>query len=166
MAKYVIPVNGKAADADETVRVPHVEASEDVDWCDRALRMQADMENYRKRQRRIAREEAGRELDRLLLGVVSIADNLDRALASADKGSPLRQGVSVTRDEVTKLLRQHDIERIEDRARSFDPEWQEAVGVVPAGEYGVRAGTVVRVVQPGYRRGDHLFRPARVLVAQ
>jgi molecular chaperone GrpE len=128
--------------------------------------MQADMDNYRKRQRRIAREEAGREVDQLLLDVLSIADNLDRALASADRGSPLRQGVSVTRDEVTQLLRQHGIERIEDRDQPFDPEWHEAVGVVSADELGVEKGDIVRVMQSGYRRGERLFRPARVIVAQ
>jgi molecular chaperone GrpE len=166
MAKKAIPVNGKTAAAAAPVRAPRVEASEEVDWCDRALRMQADMDNYRKRQRRIAREEAGQEVDRLLLGVLSIADNLDRALANADQGSPLYQGVSVTRDEVTQLLRQHDVRRLEDQGQLFDPEWHEAVGVVAAGELGVGAGTVVKVVQPGYRRGERLFRPARVLVAQ
>jgi molecular chaperone GrpE len=166
MTKYVIPVNGKQPASSSPVRAPLVKASEEVDWCDRALRMQAEMDNYRKRQRRIAREEANQEVDRLLLGVLSIADNLDRALASADRGSSLYQGISVTRDEVTQLLRRHGVERVENGDHSFDPEWHEAVGVVSADKVGAESGEIVRVMQPGYRRDEHLFRPAQVIVAQ
>lgn len=140
------------------------------------------MDNYRKRQRRIAQEEAQASQERLLRDVLSLADNLDRALAAApqrpgglgtsdrrDAGA-LRQGVELTRDDLLRLLARHGLERFEALGEPFDPAWHEAVHVVPARALGVEPGTVVEQVQPGYRkRGDahdgQLFRPAQVVVA-
>lgn len=153
-----------------------------IAWRDRALRLQAEMDNYRKRQRRIAQEEAQAGQERLLRDVLSLADNLDRALAAApqrpgglgtsdrrDAGA-LRQGVELTRDDLLRLLARHGLERFEALGEPFDPAWHEAVHVVPARALGVEPGTVVEQVQPGYRkRGDahdgQLFRPAQVVVA-
>jgi len=103
--------------------------------------------------------------DRLLTEVLSIADNLERALAVA-QDSPIRQGVAITHRDVLQLLRRHGLERIDAHQQPFDPQWHEAVDVVPARELGVEPGTVVQVMLPGYRRGEQLFRPARVVVAQ
>jgi molecular chaperone GrpE len=137
------------------------------DWRDRALRLQAEMDNYRKRQRRIAQEEARAEHERLLRDVLDIADNLERTLAAASQGEKgaIQEGVQLTRDELARLLKKHGVDRFRARGEPFDPAWHEAVGVTPAEAYGAEAGTVVEVVRPGYRRGGRLFRPARVVVA-
>jgi molecular chaperone GrpE len=149
-----------------SVRERATEASTEEGWKDRALRLQAEMENYRKRQRRIAQDETQREQERLLSDVLSIVDNLDRALDAAQTDSSLRQGVEITRDEVLQLLRRYGVERIQADQKSFDPQWHEAVDVVSAAALGVRPGTVAEVQQPGYRRAGQLLRPARVVVAQ
>lgn len=152
-------------------------------WRDRALRLQAEMDNYRKRQQRIAQQEAQASQERLLRDMLSVADNLDRTLAAApqqpggrvaadgrtDEG--LRRGVELTRDDLLRVLARHGLERFEALGEPFDPAWHEAVHVVPARALGVEPGTVVEQVQPGYRkRGDandgQLFRPAQVVVAQ
>ena len=110
--------------------------------------------------------EAKAAHDRLLSDVLSIADNLERALALAKEDTPIRQGVALTHRGVVQLLHKHGVERIEAHRQSFDPHWHEAVDVVSAQEVGVDPGTVVQVMAPGYRRGERLFRPARVVVAQ
>lgn len=104
--------------------------------------------------------------DALLSDVLSIADNLERALALAQEDTPIRQGVALTHRGVLQLLRKHGLERIEAHHQSFDPHWHEAIDVVSAEALGVDPGTVVQVTAPGYRRGERLFRPARVVVAQ
>jgi len=111
-------------------------------------------------------QEAWTERDSLLSDVLSIADNLERALAVAREDTPIRQGVALTHRGVLQLLRKHGVERIEAHRQSFDPHWHEAIDVVSAQELGVDPGTVVHVMTPGYRRGKRLFRPARVVVAQ
>jgi molecular chaperone GrpE len=98
--------------------------------------------------------------------VLSIADNLERALAAAPEDTPIRKGVAITHRDVMQLLRRHGVERIEAHRESFDPRWHEAIDVVSAGELGVDPGTVVQVTAAGYRRGERLFRPARVVVAR
>ncbi|MFL7811469.1 MAG: nucleotide exchange factor GrpE [Anaerolineae bacterium] len=114
----------------------------------------------------VATEDVAVAQDRLLAEVISIADNLERALAVAREDTPIRQGVAITHRDVLQLLRRHGLERIDAHQQPFDPQWHEAIDVVPARELGVAPGTVVQVMAPGYRRGEQLFRPARVVVAQ
>ena len=136
------------------------------------------MDNYRKRQRRIAKEHAQSDLERLLHEILRVADNLDRALSPDDGQRPgrvgdsngLRQGVELTRAELLRVLAQYGIERFEALGEPFDPAWHEAVHVVAARALGVEPGAVVEQVQPGYRKREaahvvRLFRPAQVVVA-
>jgi len=136
------------------------------EWRDRALRLQAEMENYRKRQRRIAEEQVRAERERLLRAFLSIVDNLERALSPAHAQSQgLREGVELTYRALKLLLAQEGVEAISAAGQAFDPAWHEAVGSVYRPDLGVEPGTVVEVEQKGYRLGDRLLRPARVLVA-
>jgi molecular chaperone GrpE len=131
-----------------------------------AQRTQADFENYRKR---VARESAGA----LQRGVVKLAkellpalDNLDRALEAADQDDPLLQGVRLVRSELTDALARLGIESFSPAGETFDPSLHEAMASVPqAPDGGAASGTVVEVYQPGYRLGEHVIRPARVVVA-
>jgi molecular chaperone GrpE len=116
-----------------------------------------------ERRQRIAQDQAQ---DALLADVLKIADNLERTLSVADENTPIWQGVAITHSDVMQLLRRHGIERMEAGGPRFDPHWQEAIAVVSAVERGVDPGTVVEVMQSGYRRDERLFRPARVVVAQ
>jgi molecular chaperone GrpE len=158
------------------------EGEDSAFWRERALRLQAEMDNYRKRQRRVAQEEAQAGQERLLHDVLSLADNLERALAAAPQqpggrvaadgrtAEGLRRGVELTRDDLLRVLARHGVERFEALGEPFDPAWHEAVHVVSARALGVEPGTVVEQVQPGYRRregadGERLFRPAQVVVA-
>jgi molecular chaperone GrpE len=135
-------------------------------WKDRALRLQAEIENYRKRQQRLADERILVERERLLRGMLDVLDDLGRALTTeeADAAS-LRVGVGMTYQTLIRLLMQEGVEPIEAEGEVFDPTWHEAVGSIPHEYAGVEPDTVVEVVREGYRMGERLLRPARVLVA-
>lgn len=139
--------------------------AEDVDWQDLALRLQAEMENFRKRQRRLAQDEVASERERLLRGVLSVADNLERALAESRGDSGLRQGVEVTYNALAQWLKQQGVERLHSRGKPFDPAWHEAVSTVSRAQYGVEPQTVVEVMEEGYTLNGRLLRPAKVVVA-
>jgi len=140
---------------------------EDLDmWRDRALRLQAEMENFRKRQQRLADERVAADRERLLRAFLRVADDLERALhADGTDAESLRQGVGLTHQSLMHIIDQEGAEPIEAGGRPFDPAWHEAVGTVPSRHAGAAPDTVVKVVQPGYRIGDRLLRPARVIVA-
>ena len=160
---------GSTHPADEQPNAASCEQAQD--WQDRALRMQAEMDTFRRRQRRIAQDQIRTDQEQLLSEMLSVVDNLDRTLSAAQNApqpldASLRQGVTLTRNQLLHLLGKYDVQRIHAYGKSFDPHWHQAVAVVPAGEMGVKSGTVIQVTQPGYRRGERLFRPASVVVAQ
>lgn len=136
-------------------------------WRDRALRLQAEIENFRKRQRRLAEEHIETNRGRLLRNFLTIADDLERVLsADGDESEALREGVRVTRRSLNQLLKQEGVEPIEAEGEKFDPTWHEAVGTVPKEQVSAERDTVVEVTQQGYRLNGRLLRPARVIVAQ
>lgn len=144
---------------------PVPETSVEVDeWRDLALRLQAEMDNYRKRQRRLAQEQIQAERQRLLGSFLPIVDDLERALAAPDGGDGLRRGVELTHRAAMHLLRKEGVEPIEAENQEFDPNWHEAVATVDANGSDANHRTVVRVIEPGYRLGDRLLRPAKVVV--
>ncbi len=128
-----------------------------------AQRTQADFENYRKR---VARESASaqeRGVAKLAKELLPALDNLDRALASADQGDPLLEGVRLVRTELGAALARAGIEAFDPAGEPFDPTHHEAMLQQPV--EGAESGTVVEVYQPGYRLHGAVIRPARVVVA-
>ncbi len=139
-------------------------AMEEVNWQGMAQRLQADMDNFRKRQTRRADESIAAERERLLRLVLPLADNLDRALSYEDSnGQALRRGVELTQRELMRLLQNEGVTRIEAVGQPFTPDLHEAVATTPAQ---AEPGTVVQEVEAGYKLGDKLLRPARVVVAE
>jgi len=142
-------------------------SEEDVEvWRDRALRLQAEMENFRKRQERLVQERIAADRERLLRAFLKVADDLERVL-SADQADAesLRQGVSLTYRTLKQIIDREGVEPIQAEGVPFDPAQHEAVSAIPHQKAGVMPETVVQVMQQGYRLGDHLLRPARVVVA-
>lgn len=136
-------------------------------WRDRALRLQAEIENFRKRQRRLAEDQVEANRARLLRNFLMIADDLERALkAAGGENGTLREGVEVTQRSLRQLLKQEGVEPIRAEGEPFDPTWHEAVGTVPPEQVDVERGTVVGVTRTGYRVNGRLLRPARVIVAK
>jgi molecular chaperone GrpE len=152
-AEAVKPANGQAA----------TPTMDQINWQETALRLQAEMDNSRKRQERRATEAIVAERVRLLSLFLPVVDNLTRALNhDAQTDETLRQGVELTQRELLRLLEAEGVTRLETVGQSFDPEWHEAVSAVPAD---VEPDTVVEEIEAGYKLGDKLLRPAKVVVA-
>ncbi len=141
------------------------EEKELAEWRDRALRLQAEMENFRRRQQRLADERVTAERERLLRDFLRVTDDLKRALDSGADAASLRQGVDLTLQSMTRLLEQEGAKPIQAAGEPFDPAWHEAVSSLPHEQVGLEPDTVAEVVSAGYRLGDRLLRPARVVVA-
>lgn len=129
------------------------------------LRALADCENYRKR---VEREQAKAIRDGrkdLLLALVEIADEFDRALdlAQGDHSS-LLEGFEIIHRLLQKRILAEGVIRFQSKGETFDPRLHEAAGTVAAGEH--PPGSVVEEVRSGYRWGTELLRPARVIVAR
>jgi molecular chaperone GrpE len=139
---------------------------------DQFLRAMAEAENVRKRSERQLAEAHKYGVANFARAVLTIADDLSRALDAVPEdqrpGDGLLQtlhgGVEAVERELVKVLEEHNIERIDPAGEPFDPNFHEAMFEVPDSEY--PSGTVAHVVQPGYRLHDRLLRPARVGVAK
>jgi molecular chaperone GrpE len=128
-----------------------------------AQRTQADFENYRKRVARDAAQAQARGVIKLAKELLPALDNLDRAIEAAEDEDPLLAGVRLVRSEIAAALARVGIEPFAPLGETFDPNQQEAMAQQPI--EGAASGTVAEVYQDGYRMGDTIIRPARVLVA-
>ncbi len=148
-------------DLDELVKT----AAQRDEYLALAQRTQADFENYRKRVARDSANAHGRGVASLAKELLPALDNLDRALEAAASDDPLLEGVRLVRSELTAALARAGIESFSPAGETFDPALHEAMATVEQADDGAESGTVVEVYQPGYRLGESIIRPARVLVA-
>ncbi len=132
---------------------------------DSYLRLAADFDNYRKRVAREYIEVTARANERLLNELLPVLDDLERALeaAAAHEEAKLEDGVRLVHQSFSSLLERHGLTEIEADG-AFDPHVHEALLAQP-GE-GAEQGAVLQVLQKGYRLGDRVLRPARVIVAE
>ncbi|HEX5309317.1 MAG TPA: nucleotide exchange factor GrpE [Solirubrobacteraceae bacterium] len=128
-----------------------------------AQRTQADFENYRKRVARDAAVAQERGVAKLAKELLPALDNLDRAIEAAQDGDPLLEGVRLVRSELAAALARVGIEAFAPLGEQFDPTCHEAVAQQPV--EGAASGTVAEVFLSGFRMGEAIVRPARVLVA-
>ena len=138
-----------------------------------AQRTQADFENYRKRAARDAAAAGERAKSGLVRELLPVVDNLERALDAAtagergdDGGQPsehLADGVRLVHSELVAVLARNGVEAFDPRGEKFDPELHEALSM--RSEEGAEAGTVLDVVEKGYRLNGAVLRPARVVVS-
>jgi len=158
------PVDGAAeieGDLDELVKV----AAERDDYLALAQRTQADFENYRRRAARESALAQDRGVVKLAKELLPALDNLDRALEAAAQDDPLLEGVRLVRAELGAALARVGVESFTPAGEPFDPALHEAMATAPQPPDGPASGTVVEVYQPGYRLGEQVIRPARVVVA-
>ena len=128
-------------------------------------RLAADFDNYRKRALRDQQALVARAHERLVLELLPILDDLERALDAADvhDEATVVEGVRLVRRALLASLEREGLAEIEADG-AFDPHVHEALLTQP-GE-GAEPGSVLQVVQKGYRLGDKVLRPARVVVAE
>ncbi len=130
-----------------------------------AQRTQADFENYRKRAAREAAAAQERGVAKLVKELLPAIDNLDRALkaAAVDDDSQLAVGIRLVHTDLLAALARVGVEPFSPDGEQFDPQLHEAVAQQPVD--GLESGLVAEVFQQGFRLGDSVLRPARVLVA-
>lgn len=148
---------------DETA--PDQQTSQTDDYKDAWMRAAADLQNLQKRLSRekdLARRMAARDLIGALLPCF---DNLQRAVASADKGSAevLIQGVAMVDDAIQRTLQDHGVRVIDPQDQRLDPSLHEAV--FSRHDEQVEENHILEVHEKGYALGDMVIRPARVAVS-
>ena len=126
-------------------------------------RLAAEFENYRKR---VAREQAAlssRAAERLVKELLPVVDDLERALEAAEQHeeAKLEEGVRLVQRQLASALEREGLAEIETDGK-FDPHVHEALLSQPSD---AEEGSVIEVVQKGYKLGDKVLRPARVVVA-
>jgi molecular chaperone GrpE len=157
-----------AAPAEEAVEEQDeltVAKRERDEYLDLAKRTQADFENYRKRAAKDMSAASARARIGLIREILPVVDNLERALsvAPAGDGDAFVEGVRLVYRDLEGALARAGVEAIEPKGDAFDPNVHEALSVRP--QDGAESGTVVDVVEKGYRTSDTVVRPARVVVA-
>lgn len=161
-----------AAEPPETAAVPEdgsaAALKDDLARChDRLLRLTAEFDNYRKRTDRERRELADRTAAGLLLDLVAVVDDFERALSPEAGGGSVdayRQGIELIHRRVIDLIGRRGVTPIDAVGADFDPNLHQAVTTEPAGDR--RDGEVIEQFSRGYMIGDRLLRPAMVKVAR
>jgi molecular chaperone GrpE len=130
-----------------------------------AQRVQADFENYRKRAVRDQERLVAHAHERLVRELLPILDDLERALGAAEQHeeAKLIEGVKLVENSLRSALAKEGLVEIATDG-PFDPHVHEALLAQPRAD--AEPGTVLEVVQRGYRVGDRVVRPARVIVAE
>ena len=129
-----------------------------------AQRAQADFENYRKRAAKEAAAAGERAKGGLVRELLPVVDNLERALASAGESEQhLAEGVRLVHQELVGVLQRNGVEPFDPGGEQFDPEVHEALST--RSQDGADPGTILDVVEKGYRLNGTVLRPARVVVS-
>jgi molecular chaperone GrpE len=171
-----------AAPGGTAARSPAAEATPDsavavlegriADLTDRLLRAHAEMDNIRKRTERDKEDMAKYAISKFAREVLSVGDNLQRAIAAVPAGAAdedpalkaLIEGVAMTEREFLNALDRNGVKRLNPEGEPFNPHQHQAMTEVENRE--VAPGTVVQVYQPGYVIEDRVLRPAMVVVAK
>jgi molecular chaperone GrpE len=135
---------------------------------DQVLRVQAEMQNVRRRAERDVESAHKFALDKFAADLLPVVDNLERALAAidtADEGQKsVAEGLELTLKSFVEVLARYKIEAIDPAGQPFDAELHQAVSMVPNPD--LEANTVMDVFQKGYTLNGRLVRPAMVVVSQ
>jgi molecular chaperone GrpE len=151
-----------AEQPEERVDVDELQADRDQLF-DRLQRLAAEFDNFRKRNAREQAAFAERANERLVNELIPILDDLGRALdaAAEHQEGKLEDGVRLVHRSLSELLAKQGLTEIEVEGK-FDPHVHEALLSQPSQ---AEEGSVIEVVQKGYRLGDKVLRPARVVIA-
>jgi molecular chaperone GrpE len=153
-------------DAPETAPTP--EPAPEPDWKDLAHRYAAEADNARK-QTTVRVQKAMRDgMKRVASEILPALDDFERALAHAeaeegDEEHHLTKGIRLVQEQMLSALKRAGIEAYSPKGEPFDPHLHEAVATTPV--EGAESGSVVEVYQAGYKLGEDVLRPAKVVVA-
>ena len=143
-------------------QIEAVEARQDM------LRMQADMDNVRKRLVREHEKTRLRTLERFMNDLLPVRDSLERGLDAANDPAAsveaLIEGKQLIMKMLTKAMGDHGLKTIDPVGEAFDPEKHEAMTMLTSDEFD--ENTVIDVIEKGYQLHDRLIRPAKVVVSR
>lgn len=131
------------------------------------LRMQAEMDNLRKRLMRDLEKSRKLALEKIMKDLLQVWDSLERGLGVTGESltvESLREGQQLTLKLLEKVLQDHNLELIDPIGQPFDPEIHEAMTMLPSVD--VEENTVLEVLQKGFKLHDRLIRPAMVIVSR
>lgn len=140
---------------------------------DKYLRLAAEMDNLRRRTERDVKDAKTYSVASFARDMLAVSDNLRRgleaipadALAAEEAGlKALVEGVEMTERSMLSALERHGVQKLDPIGEKFDPNFHQAMFEVPNAE--VPNGTVLQVVQDGYKIGDRVLRPAMVGVSK
>ena len=145
-------------------RVAALERERD-EYLDSLQRLKAEFDNYRKRTEREQSQRAANSAARLVKELLPVLDDLERALEAATEHeeAKLEEGVRLVHRALLGILQREGVAEIETEG-AFDPHVHEALLAQPVED--AEPGSVVQVLQKGYRLGNRVLRPARVVVAE
>ncbi len=161
--------NGGDVEQDLNELLADAQAKRD-EYLELAQRTKADFENFRKRMTAEVQAAAVRGKVQLAREVVPALDDLERAIEAAgldpdgDSEDGFAHGVLLVFRGLRETLGRNGIEAVDPKGEKFDPNQHEALSTMPVD--GTESGVVVEVMQKGYRFGDQLIRPARVVVSE
>jgi len=158
------PPDGAGSDVNAQLDKAKAQAAEEHQLY---LRTLADFENYKKRTDRFMRERADEGRRLLLLRLLPVLDNLERAAAFREQGTPAEQlvdGLLATVKQFTNLLEGEGVRPIDVKGKPFDPALSEAIATRDDGAS--KPNTVLDEARKGYMVGDDVLRPAQVIVAK
>jgi molecular chaperone GrpE (heat shock protein) len=161
------PIEGLDPTAEAEVDTKEVaEAPEpDQQSLRRALR---DLEAAKARVERDAERSAQDLREKLIAELLPVLDNLDRTIYAAEDSGEAHavvEGVKLVRSQFAGVLARLGVERIEAHREIFDPKLHEAIGTVPV-SHAAAHNVVIDQIEPGYRIGAKLLRPAKVIVGR
>jgi molecular chaperone GrpE len=138
---------------------------------DRLLRALAEVENVRRRAERDVSDARQFAISNFARDMISVADNLQRAVSSVPQGAAdsagalktLVEGVGLTEKEMLRSFERHGVKKLDPVGERFDPNYHEAMFEVPDAK--TPAGHVTQVISPGYAIGTRALRPAKVGVS-
>ena len=135
---------------------------------DAHLRLRADFENYRKRTIREKGDLIKSANRDLLIGLLPVVDNFERALESMQEGGDIKsvnEGVSMIYNQLTSLLKQQGVVVMDTESKPFDTEYHEAITTIPAPNKTLK-DKIVDCTTKGYMFNDKVLRHAKVVVGK
>ena len=158
-----LPVVEPVGDDGSATEVERLTAERDQ-YLEALQRMKAEFDNFRKRSDRDRQTIAVGATRDVVRDLLPVMDNLERAvLALGDQGEQIVAGLEMVRGQLAGLLTGHGVEEIPAHGIDFDPTVHEAIASVPSPNH--PEGTVIEVVEKGYRHSEHVLRPTRVVIA-
>ena len=156
----------EVVDKPEDLETLRKRAAERDQYLDLLQRSRAEFENYQKRINKDRDQERRYFASGILLDLLPVLDNLERASAAAQQAGekgPLAEGIGMVLSQFMEFLKRNGVVRIEAQDQAFDPHLHQAVMQEPRPDK--PANTVIKVLEQGYMNQDRVLRPAKVVVS-